>query len=230
MVKTLFGHRFFLPLFIFLVTMDLIAGGMDYPFLRHCTKPLILLSLFIYFAINGKGLQKSVYVLMLCALFFSWLGDVFLMYESKDSLYFIVGLVAFLTAHVFYCIVFIKRWNKKTPHLFWFIPIVLGSYGFVLFLQLKPALGQLQLPVTLYVLVILLMAITAYRRKGMVSEMSFRYVFMGALFFIVSDSVLAINKFLFDVPFSHLLIMGTYATAQFLITYGLLSQGSKTAD
>ena len=45
-----------------------------------------------------------------------------------------------------------------------------------------------------------------------------------ALFFVISDGILAIDKFLTTIPLSHILIMGTYATAQYLITKGILIQ------
>lgn len=224
MTKTRFKPTFFLPLFIVLVILDLVTGSLQNDFLRHFTKPLILFSLFIYFAINGRSLARSTYILMLLALFFSWLGDSFLMYDSISSNYFMLGLVSFLTAHILYGVVFLKRWNKNVSSTYWVVLIMLMLYGSALFLQLKDSLGELLIPVIIYVSAILLMAITAFERKKMVPSESFKLVFIGALFFIASDSILAINKFLNAVPYSHILVMGTYATAQFLITKGILIQ------
>ncbi len=225
MVKPQFKPTYFLPLFMVLVILDLVTGSLENESLRHFTKPLILFSLLLYFAFNGKGLDRSTYLLMLLALFCSWLGDSFLMYDSISSLYFILGLVSFLFAHILYCIVFLKRWNKSTSTAFWLVLLLLVLYGTVLFFQLKDNLGGLLIPVIIYVSAILLMALTAFNRRNRVSSDSFKLVFIGALFFIASDSVLAINKFLtITVPYSHVLVMGTYATAQFLITKGVLIQ------
>jgi len=224
MTKTQFKPIYFLPLFIVLVLLDLVTGSLQNESLRHFTKPLILFSLFIYFAINGRFLDRSTYILMLFALFFSWLGDSFLMYETISSNYFMLGLVSFLTAHILYCIVFLKRWNKSTSSTYWLVLITLMLYGSVLFMQLKDGLGELLIPVIIYVSAILLMAITAFRRNKIVPSKSFTLVFIGALFFIASDSILAVNKFLYAVPYSHILVMGTYATAQYLITKGILIQ------
>ena len=224
MTKIQFKPTYFLPLFIVLVLLDLITGSLQNESLRHFTKPLILFSLFIYFAINGRSLNRSTYIIMLLALFFSWLGDSFLMYETISSNYFMLGLVSFLTAHVLYCVVFLKRWNKNASSTYWLVLITLMLYGSVLFMQLKDSLGELLIPVVIYVSAILLMAITAFRRNKMVPSESFTLVFIGALFFIASDSILAVNKFLYAVPYSHILVMGTYATAQYLITKGILMQ------
>ena len=224
MTKSSFKPTYFLVGFIVLVLMDLATGSLEMTNWRHFTKPLILLSLFAYFALNGRALQRSIYLFMLAALFFSWLGDVMLMYEYISPMYFMLGLGAFLTAHIMYLTVFLKRWNIRPGPLFWLVVIVLILYGCFLFWQLKDSLGNLLVPVVLYVLVILAMAVASFGRKGMVTPKSFTMVFLGALFFIISDSVLAINKFTDSVPYAHILVMGTYATAQYLITKGILIQ------
>ncbi|KAG1658291.1 p-aminobenzoyl-glutamate hydrolase subunit B [Nymphon striatum] len=87
-----------------------------------------------------------------------------------------------------------------------------------------PISGALKVPVILYILGILAMVVTAYIRKENVTQSSFNLVFIGALFFVVSDSILAIDKFSVGIPFAHILIMGTYATAQYLIMKGVLYQ------
>ena len=215
---------YFLPFFALLVILDLWVGGIGEEGLRHFTKPLILFSLIFYFAINGRTLGKSTYLLTLLALIFSWLGDVFLMYENISSNYFIIGLASFLTAHLLYSIVFIRYRNTDIPKKFWVVFILLLLYGSILFFLLKAQLGTLLIPVILYIFMILMMALSAYGRKGRVNLQSYTWVFIGALFFIASDSFLAIDKFLFTVPYAHFLVMCTYATAQYLIMKGILVQ------
>ena len=225
MVKPQFKPSYFLPLFIVLVILDLITGSLENGSLRHFTKPLILFSLLLYFAFNGRSLDRPTYLLMLLALFCSWLGDSFLMYDTISPHYFMLGLVSFLIAHILYGLVFLRRWNKSTSTAFWVVLFLLVLYGSVLFVQLKDNLGELSIPVIIYVSAILLMALTAFNRRNRVSSEGFRMVFLGAILFVASDSVLAINKFLIVVPYSHILVMGTYACAQFLITKGILIQG-----
>ncbi len=224
MAKPQFKPTYFLPIFIVLVILDLIIGSLENEPLRHFTKPLILFSLFIYFAANGRSLGRSTYILMLFALFCSWLGDSFLMYDSISSNYFLLGLVSFLSAHILYCVVFLRRWNKNASSAFWLVFVLLIIYGLVLLLELKDSLDELLIPVIIYISVILLMAITAFRRNKMASRESFKMVFFGALLFIASDSILAINKFLIAVPYAHIFVMATYAAAQYLITKGVLIQ------
>lgn len=212
----------FLGIFILLVLLDLVTGSMHFQELRQFTKPLILTSLVLYFGITGKNLSKKVYCFTLLALCFSLLGDILLLYDHLSTIYFMLGLIAFLLVHISYALVFFEQGKKLIKKELGWVTLLLLAYGTTLFIILHDHLGPLKFPVIIYILGILTLALTAYGRKDQVNPSSFKLVFMGALFFIASDSILAINKFLTAIPWSHLLVMGTYATAQYLIVKGLL--------
>lgn len=217
---------FFLGLYILLVLFDLACGFEKFSNFRVISKPLLLFSLLIYFFIQARINRNTTFYLMMGALFCSLLGDVFLLFENRSGIFFTLGLASFLIAHLLFAITFSKKWNHKVPSNFWWIILLILSYGGLLFYFLEGSLGTLKIPVILYILGILAMVITAYRRKGNAPSKSFNLIFVGALFFVVSDSVLAIDKFLTAIPLSHVIIMGTYATAQYLIMKGVLNQES----
>ena len=75
--------------------------------------------------------------------------------------------------------------------------------------------------------IILLMMVTALMRKGSVNKLSYSLVITGALLFLASDSILAINKFAFKIPYASIWIMLTYAFAQYFILKGILEQEQK---
>src|SRR5690349_17203491 len=97
-----------LAVFVIVSLGELLAIQLDQTFLHHLCKPLITVSLFIYY-FNASGENRSNGVLM--GIFFSFLGDTLLLYEYKNPLYFIFGLVSFLIAHVFYILVY--RQHKR---------------------------------------------------------------------------------------------------------------------
>jgi uncharacterized membrane protein YhhN len=66
------------------------------------------------------------------------------------------------------------------------------------------------------------MASLAYLRKKSTIASTYWLVFGGALLFIISDSLLAIDKFSKHLPFSQISIMTTYAFAQYNIVFGIL--------
>jgi len=155
-------------------------------------------------------------------LFFSWLGDVFLMLEDKNSLYFIAGLCGFLTAHILYIIFFLRarRQQTATPHWNIFVIITASIYGAALFFFLNPKLGALQVPVLVYAVTICTMFICSVHAFGNAYKTAAIFCIAGAVLFIMSDSLLAINKFYQPFSAAGVLIMLTYALAQFGIVYG----------
>lgn len=167
--------------------------------------------------------------LLLSALAFSWIGDIILMFADKSELYFIFGLVSFLIAHIIFILLFTKqeKENTTTNKLFWVGLIIVGIYLFGMLSLLYPSLGDLKIPVTVYAITIstmLLMAIKGYFNWSKPSNLT---VLLGALIFVSSDSILAINKFHSELPKSGFLIMITYIVAQFLITKGILNLNKK---
>jgi len=184
-------------------------------------------TLAIFFTISSKKYSKYFYGVLM-ALFFSWLGDVFLIFEKQHELFFIAGLSAFLLAHLFYIFVFkldVMRFNllKSKPYL----PFLLLLYlvGFLYLLQ--PNLNELFLPVSIYALIICIMLLFAILRYGQVDPFSFKLSCFGALLFVLSDSVIAINKFLFPFEWAYTLIIVLYALGQFFIVKGLLVTEAK---
>ncbi|MEO8773696.1 MAG: lysoplasmalogenase [Gelidibacter sp.] len=213
----------FTALFIVILCIELICGSIEsLQTLHYFTKPAILISLIIFFYIESRNVSKSLKWLVLAALAFSLVGDVFLMFVDQSPNYFMLGLISFFLAHLFYCWIFFTQKNSKTNPIG--LIIVLTIFAFGLFYLLKENLGDLLIPVIFYIIIILTMVITAFLRKKRVSKKSFIYVFLGAILFVISDSILALNKFYMPLKFSSISIMLTYGLAQFYIVTGLLKE------
>lgn len=213
----------FTIIFLLLLTAELICGSVESLLQWHYfTKPSLLIALILYFFIQSKMMLLKTRILILAALIFSLMGDIFLMFVGQSPNYFMLGLISFFLAHAFYCLVFFRDRNPKINPIG--LIIVLSVYAFGLFYLLKNNLGDLLIPVIFYILVILLMVISAFLRQKKVSQKSFIFVFIGAILFVISDSILALNKFYMPLPFSSLSIMLTYGLAQFLIILGLLKR------
>lgn len=168
--------------------------------------PAIALSILTLTAV--KGLPG---MLLFVSLLFCAAGDVALGLEGER--FFIIGLVFFLVAQVFLIVTFSRDLKKRRSRL----PIIaaLIAYGTVMAFVLKPWLGELMIPVLFYIAVITTMGVFAALRAS-----ESRLVLYGALSFIVSDSLIAINVFTTWIPASGYLVMTTYYLALFLIAYG----------
>lgn len=159
---------------------------------------------------------------MLLALSFSLIGDVLIIFDDISKNYFLAGLISFLLAHIMYIIVFLEKRNNSIKPIA-YITILL-IYAFGLFYLLKDGLEDMLIPVIIYVIAILTMAITASLRKENGSSLSYNLVLVGALLFVISDSFIALNKFYITITNEHLIIMSTYALAQYCIVMGILKQ------
>src|SRR5690606_32954211 len=176
--------------------------------------------LILFFWTQSTKLQKPIRILTVFALVFSLLGDVLLMFDDLSANYFMMGLIAFLIAHLFYIMLFLKHRDRNRKPI-WF-GLLLMVYGIGMFYGLKDGLGEMLVPVIIYMMIILVMVITAFWTTKTVGKWSYVLVFFGALFFMMSDSLLAINKFHTALPLSSVSIMLTYALAQYFIVFGIL--------
>lgn len=205
---------------------ELIVVSLNLKTLNLVIKPLIMISLAAYYLVSAQ--QRS--SIFLIAIFFCWLGDVLLLFEPK--LFFMAGLAAFLIGHILYILCYQQMRSGASPNILlgpqkvrFAMPIVLAGTGLVVVLY--PVLNDLKIPVMIYALVITLMALQALFRFGYTTNKSFVLVFIGAILFMISDSLLAINKFLMPIQFASLSIMATYMIAQYLIVEGVVAHTNK---
>ena len=212
--------------FIMIAVVHLIGITFNMTWVSLATKPMIMIALMIYYLLSVSERR----FLFSLAMGFCWLGDVLLMFQNKE-IYFILGLVAFLTGHVVYIFCYRSlRWHQATQPLLstqklrFSLPLVLLGTGLVTVLY--PYLGALRIPVMVYAGVITIMAMQGLFRFGYTTHKSFWFIFSGALLFMLSDSVLAINKFMHPIPLASFSIMVTYIAAQYLITQGAIDHQS----
>ncbi len=148
---------------------------------------------------------------ILCGLIFSLAGDIFLMLPTDR---FISGLLSFLLAHLFYIAAFTFE-GARAPDVLTALPLLI--YGALMLRILLPHLGNMKAPVVIYMLVILLMAWQTLNRWMMTSEQGSALALAGALLFVVSDSLLALNRFKRRFQGAQIYIMSSYFMAQWLI-------------
>jgi uncharacterized membrane protein YhhN len=153
--------------------------------------------------------------LIVAGLLLGSIGDVVLGFSNffAPRQLFIVGLASFLLGHLCYTTAFLGQRRLRRDRLGWAaLVVVLGGS---LVWSVAPGLGPMRVPVLAYALVIATMALAAVFRasdRGM--------VMFGALVFMVSDGLIAINLFAHKVPLFHLWAFSTYVMAQLLISEG----------
>lgn len=180
--------------------------------LIYIFKPLTMVLIIIIAVLADNPPSKRYKVAVIAGLLFSITGDAFLMLPLD---LFIAGLLSFLVAQLIYTYAF----SSGKPMQFKFIPLLLFLvYGVLIFLILFPGLNGLAIPVAVYLVVILTMAYTAFNQWSQERSRWAVFAFIGAVLFVISDSILALNKF--GEPFyaARALTLSTYYTAQWLIS------------
>ncbi|MCK4490750.1 MAG: lysoplasmalogenase [Anaerolineales bacterium] len=175
----------------------------------YVLKPLTMVLICLTAILGGSDL--SVYkVMIIGGLVCSLAGDIFLMLPADR---FLPGLIAFLFAHLCYITAFAADINE----LSWWplIPLIIWGIGFYLFIS--PSLGKLKIPVIFYVVIILVMTWLAWERWIQTGQIETQLVLIGAVLFVISDTILAANRFKGAFKPAQALNLATYFAAQWLI-------------
>ena len=213
--------RVFYFLFFICAVADVYFILSNFSELRYFTKPVLMPLLMLAYFFESRPVSHFGR-LLLAGLFFSWLGDVFLMFEYLNQVYFILGLVCFLTTHILYIRYFTNihsqqvSFFKKRPVMF----IAVAAYSAELVYLMWPGLGALKIPVIIYASIISIMLVCALWLYQKISDRISLLFILGAFLFVASDSMLAVDKFRHSFQYAGVLIMITYVLAQYLITKG----------
>ncbi|MEP6700423.1 MAG: lysoplasmalogenase [Bacteroidota bacterium] len=209
-----------LIIFFAVLAADITGIQLNNGLLQYISKPLIIPVILGYFLSQTNNIASKLKKWIVLALFFSWVGDVLLMAQSGREVFFLFGLCSFLLAHIFYIVFFhYVRVREKVKGNPWLLLIVVIYYAGLIYL-LSPFLGDMKLPVRIYGVVISVMFILAMHMLFIKNKLAGQWMMAGALLFVISDSVLAINKFYQPFKAANVIIMLTYGLAQLFIVKG----------
>lgn len=156
---------------------------------------------------------------ILLGMAFSCIGDIALMLPLDA---FVPGLIAFLLAHLCYIVAF--RAGFRAGRGLLFATALLVVFAGINLAGLWPLLpNDLRIPVVVYVVVLALMATLALARAWAnnaatpPAPTSARWAAIGAVLFVISDSVLAWDRFGGGLPAATLCVLSTYYAAQYCI-------------
>ncbi len=190
--------------------------------LQFIAKPLLLPILAVYFFTGTRDLNSPLKKWILTALFFSWGGDLLLMFQDKKEIFFLLGLSSFLLAHIFYILFFHRvRLSENIKSNPWYLLLVI-IYYLALLSWLSPYLGEMKIPVRIYGVVISTMLMLALHMSGLRNKAAGAGMLAGAFLFVLSDSLLAVNKFYQPFDAAGIGVMLTYGLAQWFIVKGAI--------
>ena len=186
----------------FLVLMALDRAGIG----RTILKAIPVSTLLALVLLDMRGFAR---ICLAGALLCSVCGDILLDLPAANV--FVFGLVAFLAGHLFYTVLFFRY--AKRPEGFGKAAVAgLVFFAGMMIWIFRGIAPSLYGPVVLYIVVIVTMSIGALLVPGKNG-----WLFGGALLFIASDVVLAVNKFLLAIPYGRVINISVYFIAQFMI-------------
>ena len=207
-------------IYALVVVCELLLIYFQQPEWRWFTKPLLMPLLLLGFYVGSANRNNKGFYFIVAALILSWAGDVLLQMNEM----FIPGLISFLLAHIFYIVYFIRSSPGKKGLLKYqpllVIPVLL--YILLFLWLIFPYLDALKIPVTVYGITIGTMLLASINMRRKTNDVAASYFIIGALLFVLSDSLLAVNLFAYSSILLSLCVMLTYASAQYLIVKGAL--------
>jgi len=191
---------------------------------RIFTKPLLVPILGFYIFLNArKNHYHNTKTLLFLALVCAWMGDMLLMNTSQT--FFLLGMLAFALTHIFFGTIFYRIHKlklAKCQEAFIATIIIIIADAF-LYRFIKAGLGNLKIPIVVYMSIISTMAIMAANLlgSGLRRQSAVNYFIPAAILFIFSDAVLASQLFVFtDTDFLPVIVMLSYGYALSLMCEG----------
>ena len=205
---------------LFLVVVILHFIGLFYNhLLAFVSKPLLMTALVFVYLVS---VQKANFWYV-SALFFSFWGDVLLLFNNQ---YFILGLGSFLITQLLYIKLIISLIKRVTLSKITIVSLPFLFY-FLSFLHLiLDKVIDIKLPVIVYGFVLSLFGILSFLYYLQQKTTASLWLFLGAILFMLSDSIIALNQFYNTKIDAQIYIMLTYILAQYLICKSFISQTS----
>jgi len=197
-------------LFFVVAISDIIGIVADISFLQIVSKPLIILTLITLYYFSA--IRRNNWYLL--ALFFSFLGDVFLL--DKNG-FFLLGIGSFLITQIIFIKLIISQLRKVRVHqiIITLLPFVV--YFTVLIATIQENLTEFFIPVVIYGITISFFGMVSLLNYFIDRSKKSIVLLFGAVLFIASDSMIALNKFHEPRTIYPVAIMITYIFAQYFI-------------
>lgn len=216
----MFWMILFGSLFLCVSILHLVACYRRMPKLRGVTKVLLMPLLCAVYLFGAPEIR----LLVVCALAFGWLGDIFLLLKN-GRIFMLLGICSFAIGHVFYIGAMLSA--HPSPHILMLIPLALCAvWLFFVYKKLIPyAPKSLRKPGFLYALLLSWTGLSALYLLLVTQRIPYLIAFVGGLFFMLSDTLLTGQQYRKELKHGNFYVMSTYIIAQSLLVLGLALTG-----
>ncbi len=202
-------------IFLLVAIIDVYAVIIQDKSLEIIFKPLLMTVLVVVYLLSVK---KANFWLV-SALFFSFWGDVFLLDKTN---YFVFGLASFLITHVLYVKMISKFFKKKSIVKILKSALIFILLFLVVLFLIKDNLGEMLVPVIVYGIAISSFGTCALLNYQQDKSLANLWLLLGAVLFVASDSLIALNNFYSAMYLFDILIVVLYIVSQYFICKALI--------
>lgn len=204
--------------FLVATILNLVGRYVGNPTLASAVKPVLMPLLAITAVAAAGGVTGKEVRLLVIALLLGCAGDIFLIYDG--FLFFVAGMVAFLSGHICYmCLFGGKSWKGFTAKAW--IPAIVAMAALVAVLILVIGVkGALLVPMCVYGFALMMLIFSGLAGAVRFRTAAWLIIFAGTVLFTFSDSLIAIGTFGGDFYGREFLVMLTYIAAQALLAVG----------
>lgn len=216
-------EKLFIVFFFTILFTDILFHNIDgFNKYRYISKLLITLSLMLHFYFNSNKRIIKERIFIILALIFSFLGD-FILIANPQAIMFSIGISMYIVAKILYAFIFSFNAKFDIDRILPFLTITL-LYCLLIIYFVYIGQGIPKILIFTYIFISLVMLKIAYLRYRIVNRKSYLLVLFGCISFIISESVIGLDKFYKPIFFESIFGMLFYGLAQFLIITGLISQ------
>ena len=216
----------FLALFVLVGLTDTLYWVWEIPMMHTIAKPLImpvLMAYVIYDSASRKNFDSKNMILLFSLLLY-WGGDTIVMINKDISFVGALGLLLLGMIVSIYAFFVASDKMKLKPILV--VPYLV--YGVAYILLILPKLGSFAPATMFFALVMIAVPFVAHSRKGYTTDKSFKFVLIGSIVLVISNSIAGIDRFgVMSNLFTAMSSIATYCAAHWLIVHGIISHPTK---
>jgi hypothetical protein len=218
----LIKHKAFSLLYFIVVSFLLASAFYQNALLYQVARPIMVLSLLIYFFATTR-LKGRFHKRLSIGLFFACIADLLITYYHNPAALPVYTFAALALATIYYIRAFYldfrsaQELDKSGARIGIASCAILGM-GF--YIYLRPHVKENVLAVMLATFLISMLLMMAIFRNQRVNKLSFRLILSGTVCLALTLAIFTINKFVMPFSGAHLVLFGGYLVGQYLVVIG----------
>jgi uncharacterized membrane protein YhhN len=175
-----------------LSVLNLVAVGLKKRKVQYFSTPLRVPVLAAFYLLASA----SPHWLVIAALAFAFIGDIIWFLQKKET-FMMVMSGAYLLCLGFYAVALLQPFSQLSgvPAWHYAVALVYVAYFILIYTLLRPHMGDMRAPMSVYFLVVIIMGFAALTRLWRYQGPAFWLPFVGSLSFIASETVLGFHLF-----------------------------------